>query len=61
MVKKICITSLSNELERARTQALKDMLLEERRYDKSFDDLMQSSGMNNPGFNRSSYKNMIKR
>lgn len=52
----------SNNLEnKARTQALKDMLLEERRYDKSFDDLMQSSGMNNPGFNRSSYKSIIKK
>ena len=60
-MKKICITSLSNELERARIQALKDMLLEERRYDKSFDDLMQSSGMTNPGFNRSSYKSIIKK
>ena len=61
MVKKICINSLSNELERARTQALKDMLLEGMNYNKSYDELMKTSGMNNPGFNRSSYKNMIKR
>ncbi len=61
MAKRIDTISSTRKLESiAKNQAIKDMLLEERKYNESFDKLMKTSGMNNPGFNRSSYKSIIK-
>ncbi len=42
-------------------QAQADMIKENLIYSPKFDRLMQTSGMNNPGFNRSSYKNILKK
>lgn len=42
-------------------QAQTDMIKENLIYSPRFDKLMRTSGMNNPGFNRSSYKNIFKK
>lgn len=42
-------------------QAQTDMIKENLIYSPKFDKLMQTSGMNNPGFKRDSYKNILKK
>lgn len=42
-------------------QAQTDMIKENLIYSPKFDRLMRTEGMNNPGINRSSYKNILKK
>ena len=52
---------LNNPKHAAYLQAQADMFKENIIYSPKFDKLMRTDGMNNPGINRSSYKNMIKK
>ncbi len=52
----------TNDLKHAAyIQAQTDMIKENLIYSPRFDKLMRSDGMNNPGINRSSYKNILKK
>lgn len=51
----------NNPKNEAYLQAQTDMIKENLIYSSRFDKLMRTSGMNNPGFNRSSYKNILKK
>lgn len=51
----------NNPKHRAYIQAQIDMIKENLIYSPRFDKLMRSDGMNNPGINRSSYKNILKK
>lgn len=51
----------NNLKQAAYLQAQMDMMKENLIYSPKFDKLMRTSGMNNPGINRSSYKNLFKK
>lgn len=51
----------NNPKHAAYLQAQTDMLKEDLIYSPKFDKLMRTDGMNNPGINRSSYKNILKK
>lgn len=51
----------NNPKHTAYLQAQADMIKENLIYSPKFDRLMRIEGMNNPGINRSSYKNILKK
>lgn len=51
----------TNLKQEAYLQAQFDMLRENLIYSPKFDKLMRTSGMNNPGIKRDSYKNILKK
>lgn len=51
----------NNTKNEAYLQAQADMIKENLIYSPNFDRLMRTSGMNNPGIKRDSYKNIFKK